>query len=101
MFKSKSNSEFKPFKFNLKTGFVPHTACAEGLGKYIYCYNCLILLLINIVKIILWLIYESNFIIISFRFGLVRFYGISIIVGYLMPNPAYPYIQGGMIKLSP
>ena len=26
------------------------------------------------------------------RFGLVRFYGISIIAGYLMPNPLYIYI---------
>ena len=26
------------------------------------------------------------------RFGLVRFYGISIIVGYLMPNPLYKYM---------
>ena len=25
-------------------------------------------------------------------FGLVGFYGISIIVGYLMPNPLYTYI---------
>ena len=25
-------------------------------------------------------------------FGLVGFYGISIIVGYLMPNPIYTYI---------
>ena len=25
-------------------------------------------------------------------FVLVRFYGISIIVGYLMPNPVYTYI---------
>ena len=25
-------------------------------------------------------------------FGLVRFYGISTIVGYLMPNPLYTYI---------
>ena len=27
-----------------------------------------------------------------FRFGLVWFYGISTIVGYLMPNPLYTYI---------
>ena len=26
------------------------------------------------------------------RFGLVGFYGISTIVGYLMPNPYYTYI---------
>ena len=26
------------------------------------------------------------------RFGLVEFYGISTIVGYLMPNPLYTYI---------
>ena len=26
------------------------------------------------------------------RFGLVGFYGISTIVGYLMPNPFYTYI---------
>ena len=26
------------------------------------------------------------------RFGLVDFYGISTIVGYLMPNPLYTYI---------
>ena len=26
------------------------------------------------------------------RFGLVWFYGISTIVGYLMPNPAFTYI---------
>ena len=26
------------------------------------------------------------------RFGLVWFYGISTIVGYLMPNPLYTYI---------
>ena len=26
------------------------------------------------------------------RFGLVGFYGISTIVGYLMPNPLYTYI---------
>ena len=26
-------------------------------------------------------------------FGLVGFYGISIIVGYLMPNPFYTYIS--------
>ena len=25
-------------------------------------------------------------------FGLVRFYGMSTIVGYLMPNPLYAYI---------
>ena len=27
------------------------------------------------------------------KFGLVWFYGISTIVGYLMPNPLYTYIQ--------
>ena len=27
-----------------------------------------------------------------FNFGLVRFYGISTIVGYLMPNPLYAYM---------
>ena len=27
-----------------------------------------------------------------FRFGLVAFYGISTIIGYLMPNPFYTYI---------
>ena len=26
------------------------------------------------------------------KFGLIRFYGISTIVGYLMPNPLYTYI---------
>ena len=25
-------------------------------------------------------------------FGLIRFYGISTLVGYLMPNPLYTYI---------
>ena len=28
-----------------------------------------------------------------FCFGLVSFYGISIIKGYLIPNPLYTYIQ--------
>ena len=28
-----------------------------------------------------------------FRFGLVWFYGISTIVGHLMPNPFYTYIK--------
>ena len=30
--------------------------------------------------------------ILNIRFGLVGFYGISTIVGYLMPNPFYTYI---------
>ncbi len=34
---------------------------------------------------------EISFLI-SDSFGLVGFYGISTIVGYLMPNPLYTYI---------
>ena len=30
-------------------------------------------------------------------FGLVWFYGISTLVGYLMPNPLYTYILDNMI----
>ena len=30
---------------------------------------------------------------ITFSFGLVWFYGISTIVGHLMPNPLYTYIK--------
>ena len=33
-------------------------------------------------------------------FGLVGFYGISTIVGYLMPNPLYTYILNKKIKKS-
>ena len=35
---------------------------------------------------------ESQLNLFVFWFGLVGFYGISIIVGYLMPNPLYTYI---------
>ena len=31
-------------------------------------------------------------------FGLVGFYGISTIVGYLMPNPLYTYIRFGLVE---
>ena len=36
------------------------------------------------------------------RFGLVGFYGISTIVGYLMPNPLYTYISNiyGLVGLG-
>ena len=40
-----------------------------------------------------WLrINENNTGVIMVWFGLVWFYGISTIVGYLMPNPLYTYI---------
>ena len=34
----------------------------------------------------------SKYCYVSLRFGLIGFYGTSIIVGYLMPNPLYSYI---------
>ena len=42
-----------------------------------------------------WLFNAKSFLCIYIRyirFGLVEFYGISTIVGYLMPNPFYAYI---------
>ena len=41
-----------------------------------------------------WLLQLSNFKSLTslFAFGFVLFYGISTIVGYLMPNPLYTYI---------
>ena len=43
--------------------------------------------------VVLFHVKSSLFIHIKYiGFGLVRFYGISTIVGYLMPNPLYTYI---------
>ena len=36
--------------------------------------------------------------ILNIWFGLVVFYGISTIVGYLMPNPIYTYVRGAYDK---
>ena len=36
--------------------------------------------------------YPKSFSSVDGSFGLVGFYGISTIVGYLMPNPLYTYI---------
>ena len=40
----------------------------------------------------IWFIKFSSSLSLKDLFGLIWFYGISIIVGYLMPNPVFTYI---------
>ena len=61
--KEKENSEFKPVKLRLKIDLVSYPARAEGsvnMDRYLFC--------LALIKTV-W------------------FYGISTVVGYLMPNP--------------
>ena len=72
---------------------------AESLLKYLMIWFSMVLWHINHC----WLFNAESSLYIYIRytgFGLVRFCGISTIVGYLMPNPVYTYILIYMIWLG-